>query len=143
MLFLVKKKCRNPPMPSIIAGSDFYKKDALWPSVFICAGSEKKLKRIPIDFNCNFSHYMYYGISNLNNILYYFKNTWWVTHYKILTNSKHVLHVGDSMHKDYLAAVKCGCNALLLDSSFKYRDSPNVKQKHCIDNLNKVLKFVH
>lgn len=57
-------------------------------------------------------------------------------------NSTETIHVGDSVNKDYFAAVKSGCRGLLLDPDHVYRDRENIPKDHCIDNLLGVLNHV-
>uniref|UniRef100_H2Y4H9 Haloacid dehalogenase-like hydrolase domain-containing protein 3 n=1 Tax=Ciona savignyi TaxID=51511 RepID=H2Y4H9_CIOSA len=49
-----------------------------------------------------------------------------------------MLHVGDSLEKDYFGAISAGCNALLLDPTGQLNKE---NQEHIISSLNQVLKY--
>nr|CAB3252230.1 haloacid dehalogenase-like hydrolase domain-containing protein 3 [Phallusia mammillata] len=53
---------------------------------------------------------------------------------------KHLLHIGDSHEKDYLGAIKCGAQALLIDND-KQQHSNGLPSHHVTD-LNAVISYV-
>jgi len=57
-------------------------------------------------------------------------------------NLGEVLHIGDSLDKDYAGAVSAGCKALLLDPTGKHSKSGHCDPLHCVPDLKNACNFL-